>query len=108
MSEAGTLISETRQRARKVYQCDDCNWQIHKGEMYARACLVYDGHKYTWRRCESCDQWASSELAPLFAGMWELGYGETVQWLAETFEHADGWIYIDDEQRRAYQLGGTE
>lgn len=104
MMEQGELIAETRQKARKHYDCDDCGRKIHPREDYSRALLVYDGSKYTWRRCDACDRWINSGLAPLFDGSWEYEAGGLIAWVEEAFMHDDGWIYVDDELRAHYGL----
>jgi hypothetical protein len=48
-------VSHTSWRnARKAWTCSACKEPIEVGQKYRYVCFLFDGHWYTFRRCERC------------------------------------------------------
>lgn len=52
--EPASVYNATNPRARKPYQCEECDGPILVGEQYERVFGVWEGYATTFRTCERC------------------------------------------------------
>lgn len=78
-----TTIDDSKPKARRAHQCDDCRRIIEPGETYRRWRGTNDDGIYTWKSCAHCDRlttWIWSD--PESRYMWDEGL-DVHEWIIE-------------------------
>ena len=73
--EMPSAFWESRPRARKAHECDECRNEIEKGEVYWRVSGVWDGEFSHYKMCGGCetlrDLLAAEGVECFFGGLFE-------------------------------------